>query len=108
MLGHVRHRASGRQIGQDHRDLFGAEHVSGLGHEVHAAENQILDRLLPADPGSELAELEAVARQVGVLDDRVGLVVVPEDDQAIAQALAPVCDVPRKRFRVGCRVALRQ
>jgi hypothetical protein len=97
---HVRHRAPRAQVGQDDLDRFGGEHVGGLGHEVHAAEDDELDGLLVRDARRELAELERVAPQVGVPDDLVLLVVVPQDHEAIAQAPAPVGDL-RRELAVG-------
>ena len=60
----------------------GGEDVGGLGHEVHAAEDDVgglrAGRRL-------LGELERVAGHVGELDDLVALVVVAEHEQPVAQ-----------------------
>ena len=59
------------------------EDVGGLGHEVHAAE----DDELRLRPGRGVAgELEGVAGDVGELDDLVALVVVPEHEHAARRA----------------------
>ena len=53
-----------------------------LGHEVHAAED---DELRVGPGGRLLRELEAVAGDVGELDDLVALVVVAEHEDPVAQ-----------------------
>ena len=60
------------------------EDVGALGHEVDAAEEDVLG---VAAAGRLLRELEGVAAEVGELDDLVALVVVAEDDQ-IARRVA--------------------
>ena len=88
--GHVGHGAAGGHVGQ-HHDLVGAgEDVRRLGHEVHAAEDDVL---LVALLGGPAGQLQRVAAVVGELDDVLALVVVAEDDQ------------PRRRawpWRRGC------
>jgi hypothetical protein len=70
-VGHVGHRAARGEVGQDHGLVGPREHVGGLGHEVHAAE----DDRLGIRPGLRgVGELERVAREVGVLHDLVALV----------------------------------
>ena len=56
--------------------------------------------------GGVLAELEAVAGEVGVLDDLVALVVVAEDDQPLAEGGASGAD-PAVRL-VGAHLAGRR
>ena len=56
--------------------------VRGLGHEVHAAEDDGL-RVRPGQ--GRVGELEGVAHEVGVLDHLVALVEVPQDDGAVPQ-----------------------
>jgi len=85
VVGHVRHRAAGAQVRQHHRHAVVGEDVGGLSHEVHAAEDHVLRAHLAHLLGSQLAELEAVAGEVGVLNDLVGLVVVAQDDQVRAE-----------------------
>ncbi len=80
--GHVGHRTAGREVRQD--DLLGVagEDVRGLGHEVHAAEDDVLG----LGAGGRVArELEGVAGDVGELDHLVALVVVAEDEDAVAE-----------------------
>ena len=60
------------------------EDVGRLGHEVHAAEDDVL-RLRPR--GRVAGELERVAGDVGELDDLVALVVVPEHEHLLAERL---------------------
>ena len=59
-----------------------AEDVGALGHEVDAAEDDVVGGVLA---GGVLRELERVAGVVGELDDLVALVVVAEDDEAVAE-----------------------
>ena len=83
-VGHVGHRAAGAQVREDHADVLVGEDVGALGHEVDAAEDDVLDALLV---GGLAGELEAVAGEVGEVDDRVLLVVVAEDRRAACPAL---------------------
>ena len=76
---HVRHRAAGAEVGQDDLLPLAREDVGGLGHEVHAAENNVVGLLLL---GGDLREPEAVAGEIGEVDDLVALVVVAEEDDA--------------------------
>ena len=88
---HVRHRAAGREVGQDDLLLRRGEDVGGLGHEVDAAEDDVLG----LGPRRRLArQLEGVAGDVGELDDLVALVVVAEDED-------PVAERPARRPRPG-------
>ncbi len=80
---HVGHGAAGSQVGQHDRLARTGEHVGGLGHEVHAAED---DELRLGASGGLLGELEAVAGDVGELDDLVALVVVPEHEDPVTQS----------------------
>ncbi len=89
VVGHVRHRAARAQVRQDHRDIVLApgrrEDVGGFGHEMHAAEHDVLRPGLADLLGGELGELEAVAGEVGEADDLVLLIVMAEDDEVRAQ-----------------------
>ncbi len=80
--GHVGHRTAGGEVRQD--DLLGraGQDVRGLGHEVHAAED---DELGLRAGGGVAGELERVAGDVRELDHLVALVVVAEDEDALAQ-----------------------
>ncbi len=81
-VGHVGHRTAGGEVRQD-GNLFGArEDVRHLGHEVHAAEDDELGVGLRSQPG----KLQRIAGQVGMLEDVGALVVVAEDDRALAEA----------------------
>lgn len=80
--GHVGHRTAGREVGEDDLLRRAGQDVRGLRHEVHAAEHDVLGlRAGGGVPG----ELERVARDVGELDDLVALVVVAEDEDAVAE-----------------------
>ena len=97
VVGHVGHRAAGGHVGEDDLDRVGREHVGGLGHEVHAAEDDVFDGgaglgAIFDHGGGELGELERVAEEVGVADDLVHLVVVPEDDEFLTELGAPGLD----------------
>ena len=88
-VGHVGHRAAGGEVRQDDGLLGPGEQVGGLGHEVHAAED---DRLGVGLRLRRVGELERVAHEVGVGDDLVALVEVPEDDDAVAEGLLRCTD----------------
>ncbi len=80
--GHVGHRTARGEVRQD--DLLGVagEDVGRLGHEVHAAEDDVLGlRAGGRVPG----ELEGVAGDVGELDHLVALVVVAQDEDAVPE-----------------------
>jgi hypothetical protein len=80
--GHVGHRAAGREIRQHHLLVRRPHDVGALGHEVHAAEDDVLGGGLR---GGQARQLQRVAGEVGELDDLVALVVVAEDDDALAE-----------------------
>ena len=63
-LGHIGHGAAGVEVGQDDLLAVVAEHVGALGHEVHAAE----DNVLRVGFGGDFGELVAVAGEVGEAD----------------------------------------
>ena len=84
-VGHVGHRAARGEIGQDHVDRVVGEQVRRLGHEVHAAEDDELRSPLDRFLRRHLAELQAVAAEVGVADDAVLLIVVREDEEVVPQ-----------------------
>ncbi len=83
-VGHVGHRAARGQIGQDDRLLRACEDVGGLGHEVHAAED---DRLRVRLRPGRVRELEGVADEVRIRHDLVALVEVAEDDDPVTEGL---------------------
>ena len=58
------------------------EDVGGLGHEVHAAEDDVR-RLRTRS--SFARQLERVSGHVGELDDLVALVMVAKDEQLVAE-----------------------
>jgi hypothetical protein len=58
------------------------EHIGALRHEVHAAEDDVLRRPLLRRAA---CQLERVAGVVGELDHLVSLIVMTEDEQALAQ-----------------------
>ena len=75
---------------------------AALGHEVDAAEDDVLDALLL---GGLAGELEAVAGEVGEVDDGVLLVMVAEDHQRLPSAVAGGlrCGGAARRRRAACR-----
>ena len=88
---HVGHRAARGEVGQDDLLVGAAEHVGALGHEVHAAEDDVVGLGM----GRRAAgELERVAAEVGVLNDLVALVVVAEDGEARPQLRPRRRDAP--------------
>ena len=62
--------------------VIAREHIGGFGHEVDAAEDDVGGVVVVR---CELRELERVADQVGPADHLVALVVVPEDEQPVAE-----------------------
>jgi hypothetical protein len=81
---HVGHRATRPQVGQNHAHVLVGEDVRRLRHKVHAAEYDVLDALLL---GRLARQLERIAREIGEIDHRVLLVVMPQDYQLVAQVL---------------------
>ena len=79
---HVGHRAAGGQVGQHDLLVRRAKNVGALGHEVHAAEHDVVG--LRAR-GGRARELQRIADVVGELDDLVALVVMAEDDAPLAE-----------------------
>jgi hypothetical protein len=80
-VGHVGHGATGGEVGQD-GDLFGAgEDVRHLGHEMDAAEDDVLG----LGPGGLARQLEGIAGVVGMPEHLFTLVVVAKDHQALTQ-----------------------
>ena len=82
-VGHIGHGAACGEIRQDDGLVGAREHVGGLGHEVHAAEDDGLG--LGASPGG-VRELEGVADEVRVLDHLVALIEVAQDNETFALA----------------------
>ncbi len=80
-VGHVRHGAAGGQVRQDRHLLRARQDIGHLGHEVHAAKDDIVGLGL----GGMARQLEGVPRHVRVAVDLFALVVVPEDQQLIPQ-----------------------
>ena len=74
--GHVRHGAARGDIGQDHFLVRGAQDARGLGHEVDAAENDVLRILLGC---GLLGQKEGIPLVVGVLDYLFPLVMVAQN-----------------------------
>ncbi len=82
-----------------------AEDVGALRHEVHAAED---DELGGPAAGGRARELQRVADEVRELDDLVALIVMPEDDQPVAELRLGFSD-PRIHLVVGeTEVSLRE
>ena len=59
-----------------------AQDVGALGHEVHAAEHDVVGFVAR---GRRAGELQRVADVIGELDHFVALIVMPEDDDAFAE-----------------------
>src|SRR5574341_2224509 len=93
--------------------MIGAQNVSGLGHEMHAAKDQVFGF---ATARSVLRELERIASQIGVADHVVALVMVTENHCAVAEFLFGLTDAVVKLLlaqteivinRFDCRFASR-
>ena len=95
---HVRHRTSGTEVGQDDTLMVFAKDIGRFGHEMNAAEDDIFGLGLRR----HYRKLVAVARQIGVADNVVALVMMAENDDALAQFLAGRLD-PLVHLRVGHR-----
>ncbi len=78
---HVRHRAAGVEVGQNHLLLGLGQDVGHFGHEMHAAEYDVLRLGLRR----ELGKFQRIAGKVGVGVDVGALIVVAEDDRALAE-----------------------
>ena len=89
-LRHVGHRAAGVQVGQNHllacsRRIVGtAQHVGALRHKVHAAKDEILRLGL----GRDFGELVGVAGEIRKTDHFIALIVVAEQNRALAELRA--------------------
>ncbi len=70
--------------------ILAAEQVGALGHEMHAAEDDVPGLGL----GGDLGELVAVAGRVGEADNFVALVVVAEQEHLLAELGASLGDSP--------------
>ena len=72
----------GVEVGEDDSLVVAGEHVGRLGHEVHAAEDDVGGAVVV---GRETGELERVADGRRPTDDFVALVVMAEDEQLRAE-----------------------
>ena len=83
-VGHVGHGAAGVEVRQDDLLVVAGQDVGGFRHEVHPAEDDVFG----FGPFlRENGQLVAVAPSVGEGDDLVALVVVSEDEEALAERL---------------------
>ena len=80
-LRHIRHRAAGIQIRQDHLLAFARQHVGALRHEMHAAKEDVVRVRLRR----RFRQFVAVAGEIREADHFVALVVVPQQDRRLAQ-----------------------
>jgi len=83
-IGHVGHGTAGGQIRQDRHLLGLRQDVRDLGHEMHAAEDDVARGSLCGEPG----ELERIAGEIGVPIDVGALIVVAQDHRLLAQLRA--------------------
>src|SRR5579875_3003697 len=65
------------KVGQDHLLLRRGEDIGALGHEVHAAKDDVGHIALASGP---LRQHQRIAAHIGELDDVLALVVVAKDD----------------------------
>ena len=103
--GHIGHRATGREVGQNHFLMRSRKHVGAFSHEVHATEN---DELRFGMFGDLAGEAERIAGVVGKLDHFVPLIVMAEDDQAAAQRRLRRHNAPVELFVGQAKIALGQ
>ena len=98
-IGHVGHGTAGGQVGQN-RNLFRTrEDIGHFGHEVHAAEHDVFG----VARRRQARKLERVAGKIGVAENLVALVVMPEDHHPLAEFFLGRADT-RVALRVGDRV----
>ena len=83
-VGHVSHRAPGVEIGQHHLLVVTGQDVGRFGHEVHAAEDDVLGLGMLL---GEHREAVRIAPGVGPAHDLVALVVVAEDEEPVAEGV---------------------
>jgi hypothetical protein len=86
--------------------MVATQDIGALRHEVHAAEHDVLGLWLVAGP---LRQLEGIPADIGKLDDLVPLIVMPQDDKAVAQTGTDLAD-PGVGFAVGkaCQMVWKQ
>ena len=104
-VGHVGHGTAGVEVGEDDPLVGAGEHVGRLGHEVHAAEDDVGG---PVALGRVAGQLEGIPPGVGPADDLVALVVVAEDQQPALQRLLGRGDAGLERGGGRQRVVVRQ
>jgi hypothetical protein len=83
--------------------VSGGEDVGRLGHEVHAAEHDVVGGGVGR---GKLGEAERVAPGVGPAHDLVALVVVAEDEDALAEGGLGGGDPPGELGGTGVEVAV--
>ncbi len=93
---HIGHRTARCRIRQNHGLLGAAEDVGAFGHEVNAAEDNIIGFWVR---GSKLRQLERVAASIGIFDDLVALIVMAQNQQSLAQLCARLGDAAVQFFR---------
>src|SRR5262249_18908948 len=93
--GHIGHRTTGGQIGQDHFLIRPAQDVGGLGHEVNPAE--YYEFRLPL--GGHLRKLERVSAQIRMTNHVVALIVMTENNESCSQLFSGLFD-PARKFRL--------
>ena len=79
--GHVGHRTTGAHVRQYRRLLGPRQNIGDFGHEMHAAENNVIGIRLRR----QLGQPQRVARQVGVFVDVGALIMMAEDDRALTE-----------------------
>ena len=108
VLSHVRHRTARGQVRQNHGDRLIGEDVRRLGHEVHAAKDDVFRAALSGFRSCEPAQLETVAGEVDVAQHVILLVMMAEDQQIASERSAAGGDA-RSQFILGQRlVAFRE
>ncbi|MDZ7734136.1 MAG: hypothetical protein U5R31_14665 [Acidimicrobiia bacterium] len=88
-VGHVGHRAAGVEVGQDHLLVVACEEVGRLGHEVDAAEDDVVG--LGVFLGL-YRQPERVAPGVAPLHDVVALVVVTQQEHPVPESALGLAD----------------
>ena len=102
-VGHVGHRTARIEVGEDYGLMVAGEDVGGLGHEVHATENDVLGLRLFL---GKHRKAEGVTAGIGPLHDFVALVVMAEDEQAVTESCFRRSDSIREFGRCGVCVSV--
>ncbi len=102
VAGHIGHRAAGGEVRQHDGLARRGQDVGRLGHEVHAAEDDVVG---VGTRGGIPSEFEGIARHIGEGDHLIALIVVTQHEHVLTESVLGRCgpfDQPRiGRLRQG-------